>query len=131
MAFTVLRSIKPASATEAYGLITAHFGHNDTRTVRFSENFLNQAQVIWMNRAGVPVTIETTAEKHGGNANMFTWRWGKVFAQGPRDTAAVVRTHFYTCDTLRTGSACARITLQTIEKQNITKITFIKTTSKD
>lgn len=36
-----------------------------------------------MNRAGVPVTIETTAEKHGGNANMFIWRWGKVFAKGP------------------------------------------------
>lgn len=88
-----------------------------------------------MNRAGVPVTIETTAGKHGGNANMFTWRWGKEFTQGPRDTAAVVRTHFNTCDTLRTGSVCARITLQAIKKHNtgeeITNITFIKTTSKE
>lgn len=64
-----------------------------------------------MNRVGVPVTMETTAGKHGGNANMFTWRCGKEFAKGPE-----TQQHFNTCDTLRIGSACARITLQAIEK---------------
>lgn len=42
------------------------------------------------NKAGAQVTIETTAEKHGGDANMFTWQWGKVFAQGHRDTASFI-----------------------------------------
>lgn len=70
------------------------------------------------NKAGVQVTIETTSGKRGGNANMFTWQWGKVFAQGPGDTAGFIRIHFNTRETLLTSNACARITLQTLTKQH-------------
>lgn len=69
-------------------------------------------------KAGVQVTTETTAGKHGGNANMFTWQWGKVLAQGCTDTAGFIRIHFNTCETLLTGSAGTQITLQTLAKHN-------------
>lgn len=50
---------------------------------------------------------------------MFTWQWGKVFAQGPGDTAGFIRIHFNTRETLLTSNACARITLQTLTKQHM------------
>lgn len=64
---------------------------------------LSKVQVIMMhkhekgeNKAGVLVAIETTAGKHGGNANMFAWQWGKLHAQGHRHTAGCMRIHFNT-----------------------------------
>lgn len=57
------------------------------------------------------VTIETTEGKHRGNANMFTWQWGQVFAQGHMVTAGLITMHI-NCKTLLTGSICTQISLQ-------------------
>lgn len=39
---------------------------------------------------------------------MFTWQWGKVFAQEPRDTAGFITKHSEICETLLKGNACVQ-----------------------
>lgn len=66
------------------------------------------------------VAIETTEGKHRGNANMFTWQWGQVFAQGHMVTAGLITMHI-NCKTLLTAAYVHRshYSLGTVSVQRV------------